>query len=190
MRAPGGALASAAAAPLFERLKAFVGFTSADVERLVALRPLMDRVGPDITARFYARLGEVPETAVLIEGRVGELQKTHLMWLKSLVGGVYDEHYLESRWRIGLAHVRVGLEPYWVEGVMSFLRTAGVEAIGAEFSDPADVGRHASSYLKVLDLDMLVINLSYAEDRLERLTGFTGMKRALIENIIRIPSRK
>ena len=36
---------------------------------------------------------------------------------------------------------------------------------------------------------MLIINLSYAEDRLDRLATFTGMKRGLIETIIRIPKK-
>ena len=34
---------------------------------------------------------------------------------------------------------------------------------------------------------MLLINMAYADERLERLSSFTGMKRTLIENIIRIP---
>lgn len=174
---------------LFERLKAFVDFSSADVARLVALQPIIAKHGPGITARFYARLAEVPETAKLIDGRVDALRKTHLAWLESLVGGVYDEGYLASRWRIGLAHVRVGLDPHWVEGVMSFLRTEGIAAISTELDSEKESGLHAASFVKACDLDMLIINLSYAEDRLERLAAFTGMKRALIENIIRIPKK-
>jgi Protoglobin len=174
---------------LAERMKAFIGFSAEDAQNLVALQPLMARVGPDITRRFYAQLGDVPETAKHIEGRVDQLRKTHLAWLQSLVGGVYDEGYFESRWRIGLAHVRIGLEPYWVEGVMSFIRAAGIAAIAAELPDPHAVGRHSASYIKACDLDMLVINLSYGEDRLDRLAAFTGMKRGLIENIIKIPKK-
>ena len=176
-------------AVLFERLKDFVGLTATDVQNLVALKPLIDKQGPEITLRFYERLAEVPETAKLIEGRVDRLRETHVAWLRSLVAGSYDADYLASRWRIGLAHVRVGLEPHWVEGIMSFIRTSGVEAIGAEIADAESAARHAASFLKACDLDMLIINLSYAEDRLDRLATFTGMKRGLIENIIRIPKK-
>ena len=107
----------------------------------------------------------------------------------SLVGGEYGEAYLESRWRIGLAHVRIGLDPFWVEGVMDFIRTSMLEALAIEITDPKELASKAGSFLKACDLDLLIINLSYAEDRLERLTAFTGMKRALIENIIRIPKK-
>jgi hypothetical protein len=160
-----------------------------DIENLTSLRPIAEKHGPTITDRFYERLGATPETAKLIEGRVDQLKKTHHAWLMSLVGGDYGAPYLESRWRIGLAHVRIGLDPYWVEGVMSFIRTSMLEAIGSELQDPREASRKGMSFVKACDLDLIVINLSYAEDRLERLSGFTGMKRALLENIIRIPKK-
>jgi hypothetical protein len=173
----------------FEQLKIFLEFSHADADRLVALQPIIAKHGPNITNEFYKRLGEVPDTAKFIKGRVDELRVTHLAWLRSLVGGVYDESYLASRWKIGLAHVRIGLDPYWVEAVMSFIRTAGVTTIIAELRDSTNAGRHASSFLKVCDLDMLIINLSYGEERLDRLASFTGVKRSLIETIIRIPKK-
>lgn len=174
---------------LYERLKAFLGFEDADAKNLVALKPVAEKHGPKITDAFYARLGNTPETAKLIEGRVDSLKRTHNQWLLSLVGGSYGAEYLESRWKIGMAHVRIGLDPYWVEGVMSFIRTEMVKAMGEEISDPKALATQAASLIKACDLDLLIINLSYGEDRLERLTTFTGMKRTLIENIIRIPKK-
>ena len=54
---------------------------------------------------------------------------------------------------------------------------------------PAPIEGKLAAFTKICDLDLLVINLSYGEDRLDRLTEFTGMKRTLIENIIRIPRK-
>ncbi|MCL2723392.1 MAG: protoglobin domain-containing protein [Polyangiaceae bacterium] len=175
---------------LFDRMKSFLDFSHADVERLVALQPIIEKHGPGITNRFYERLSKFSETAKFIEGRVDELRVAHVAWLRSLVGGVYDENYLASRWKIGVTHVRIGLDPYWVEGVMSFIRTAVLAAVTAEMrGDPTNAGRHAASFLKACDLDIFIINLSYAEDRLDRLASFTGVKRSLIETIIRIPKK-
>ena len=174
---------------LFERLKAFVGLDAADAKNLESLQPIAEKYGPGVTGDLYRRLGEVPETAKLIEGRVDALKRTHREWLRALVSGDYGPAYLESRWRIGLAHVRIGLDPVWVESVMSFIRTAMTEAIAKEISDPAEIASKAASFTRICDLDLAVINLSYAEDRLERITAFTGMKRTLIENIIRIPKK-
>lgn len=174
---------------LYERLKAFLAFGPDDVANLVSIRPIVELHGPGITDRFYARLGETPETAKVTEGRVDALKRTHGKWLLELVGGDYGERYLESRWRIGTAHVRIGLDPYWVEGVMSSIRTSILEVLGTALNDPKEVAVKSASFIKACDLDLLIINLSYAEDRLERLAVFTGMKRALIENIIRIPKK-
>lgn len=174
---------------LFERLKSLIDFGSADAANLVALADVVEKHGGRITDAFYKKLGETREVAPLIEGRVEALKKTHRQWMKSITAGDYGPAYLESRWRIGLAHVRIGLEPHWVEGVMSFIRTSMMAAIAQEVSDPRELVAKQASFVKACDLDLMVINLSYGEERLERLTTFTGMKRALLENIIRLPKK-
>lgn len=172
---------------LFEKLKTMVGLSEEDVARLRDLGPIVAKHGPRITDQFYTTLGDTPETAKFLAGRVEHLKRTHGQWMQSLVTGPYDKSYLESRWRIGMAHVRVGLDPYWVECIMSVIRTAMGTAIGSEIANGPECAAKIASFTKVCDLDLMIINLSYGEDRLERLTAFTGMKRNLIENIIRIP---
>lgn len=108
---------------LFEQLKAFLYFDAEDAKNLVSLQPIAAKHGAGITDRFYELIGKTPATAPLVAGRVDQLKATHHAWLTSLVSGEYGEAYLESRWRIGMAHVRIGLDPYWVEGIMSFIRT-------------------------------------------------------------------
>ncbi len=174
---------------LFETLKSLIGFGPEDVKNLVALAPVVAKHGSRVTDAFYAKLARVPETAKLIEGRVDGLKKTHGQWMTSLVNGDYGQAYLESRWKIGAVHVRVGLDPHWVEGVMSFIRTAMVESMAQEITSCTELAARSASFMKICDLDLMVINLSYAEDRLDRLTVFTGMKRGLIENIIRLPKK-
>jgi hemoglobin-like flavoprotein len=176
-------------AELFEKLKTLVNFKDEDIANLKALQPIVEKHGQAITDAFYDKLSTNPETAKMIEGRVDALKKTHKAWMQSLVAGDYGQAYVESRWRIGMAHVRVGLDPFWVEGVMSFIRTAMEQALAKEIASPAELAAKHAAFTKVCDLDLMVINLSYAEDRLERLTAFTGMKRGLIENIIRLPKK-
>ena len=94
---------------VFVELKAMLELDGADITRLVALQPLFVRHGQRITEDFYARLGENPTTAALIEGRVEALKATHRVWMLELFGGQYGPEYLERRLRIGMAHVRVGL---------------------------------------------------------------------------------
>lgn len=120
---------------------------------------------------------------MFIEGRVDQLKGTHARWMGELFAGDYGEACFQNR--VGMAHVRIGLDTWWVEGVMSFLRTSAAHAIREEVADPEQGTRLLASRVKILDLDLLVINVAYAEERLDRLHNFTGMSRKLIERCIR-----
>ncbi len=173
----------------FDGLKQFLGFADQDAANLKSLAPIFDRLGPAITNAFYEALGRHAETAKFLEGRVDQLKRTHRQWMSELFAGEYGEAYCESRVRIGLAHVRIGLPAYWVEAVMSLIRSEGLKAMSEEFDDPGELAQKAASLARICDLDLAIINLSYGEDRLDRLSEFTGMKRVLIENIISIPRK-
>jgi hypothetical protein len=168
----------------YASIRSFVNFTDHDVANLVAIRPIVEKHGPAVTDAFYEVIQRTPATARFVEGRVDALKKTHTRWMMDLVAGDYGDAYFDSRWRIGKVHVRIGIDPFWPESVMSILRAGLHEALAREIPDSGELSDKYASLVKILDLDMTVINLSYAEDRLDRLTEFTGMKRALLENLI------
>jgi len=167
----------------YAQLKEFIGFGPEDIQNLRALAPIFAAHGAAITDRFYLRLSTNPDTAPLIEGRVEKLKHTHMNWMSGLFKGEYGDAYMEERWRIGLVHVRVGIPPWWVEAVTSFLRDAGVELITSTFPGP-EGSALARSYLKILDIDLWLINLAYNDERLARLCNFTGMSRKLLERCV------
>ncbi|MCB9760424.1 MAG: hypothetical protein H6739_11350 [Alphaproteobacteria bacterium] len=175
---------------VFEQMKSFLGFGDADVDNLRALGPVFAKHGTGITDRFYETLSKEPDTASFIEGRVDALKATHGAWMSELFAGDYGESYFDRRRRIGEAHVRIGLPPQFVEGVMSFIRVDGQAAILAEVPDRDEAVAKCGSLVKILDLDLIVINLAYADERIERLTKLTGMRRALIENIIKAGGKR
>lgn len=168
----------------FEEMKAFLSFGAADAANLARLAPVFEAHGARITDDFYEVLARFPETAALVEGRVDALKVTHIRWMSGLFTGVYDAGYFDNRIRIGMAHVRIGLPPWYVEGVMDMIRVEGLKAIAAAFPDVQELAALYGSLVKILDLDLMVINLAYAEERLDRVTTFTGMSRKLIENVI------
>lgn len=174
----------------FEELKRSLKFDASDAANLQVLAPILSRYQQGITDYFYEILGQNQETAKLIAGRIDALKRTHGIWFQELFGGKYAEPYFESRWRIGMAHVRIGLSPHFVEMVMSIVRDKVLMALAKELPDSRELAAKYASVLKVLDLDLMVINLAYQEERLERLARFTGMKRVLIENVIRMPEKK
>lgn len=177
-------MTSQAQSQLFADLKQFIGFTDADAANLRSVAPLFAEHGAAVTDAFYERLGGNPETAAVIAGRVDRLKQTHQRWMGELFGGDYGDTYLADRWKVGLTHVRAGIKPHWVDAVASFLRAAGTELIERHIADPDRRIACTQSYLRILDLDMMLVNLAYGEERLERLSQFTGMSRKLIERCV------
>lgn len=171
-------------AAVFDEMKSFLEFDAADAARLKAMAPIFAKHGAGITDRFYETLGRFPTTAALIEGRVDHLKKTHGAWMADLFSGDYGADYLERRLRIGAVHVRIGLPPYYVEAVMNIIRMGGHDALTRELGDLAAVEAHYGSLVKILDLDLMIINLAYADERLNRMTKITGMSRKLVERLI------
>lgn len=167
----------------FDEMKRFVAFGADDAANLKRLAPVFADAGPGITDAFYDVLGTFDETKALVEGRVEALKRTHARWMSELFQGEYGETYFQNRMQIGMVHVKVGLPPWYVEGVMSLIRAKGYEAIAASLG-AAEAGPLYESLLKLLDLDLMIINLAYAEERLDRVSAFTGMSRKLIENVI------
>jgi len=173
---------------IFDALKRFTGFGEADAQVLLSIKPVAMAHQGRITDEFYAGIQAELELAGFVEGRIESLKKTHRQWYEELFCGVYDEAYFAKRHAIGLAHVRIGLRPYWVEGVMNIIRTRLIPALQSDPSVPFETA--SAAVLKVLDLDLAIINLSYQQDRIDRLSDFTGMSKKLIENIINLPPRK
>ena len=171
---------------IFQEIKDFIGFTDDDVASLRTLAPIFAAHGATITDLFYVKLARDPEQSRLIEGRVDALKRTHNRWMAELFAGEYGEAYFNDRWRIGLTHVRVGVKPWWVEAVTSFLRTEGLGLLTVELADPTQRIRSAQALIKILDIDLMIINLAYSNETIDRLTQFTGMSRKLIERCVQL----
>ncbi len=171
-------------AAVFADLKRLVAFSAGDEARLVALQPILGPHVPAITDRFYVTLLAEPAMATLVEGRLESLKATHQAWFADLLNGTYEREFFDRQLRIGLAHVRIGLMPHWVEGMMSFVRVASSAVIAGEVADRERSVALSASLTRVLDLDLAIINLSYHEARLKRLSDVTGITRALLENLI------
>ncbi len=169
---------------VFQELKEMLVFDQDDERNLVELQRILGPEIPGITDRFYAVLLRRPETAAFVDGRVEELKKAHVAWFEDVLQGTYGEPFFDRQYKIGMAHVRIGLLPHWVEGIMCFIRTESIAAIERLVSDSARAAALTASLVRILDLNLAVINLSYHETRLRNLTSMTGMKRELLENLI------
>ena len=170
----------------FLTMSAFLGLGAEDAQRLTAFFPRIEDRLPAITDRFYALLGREEQLAHFLEGRLDDLKRTHLEWLRALFSGEYGEPFFERQLVVGQVHVRISLDSLWVDAVMNVLRRDLLAAILDVAGDETEALAVYGSLLKVMDLALMVINFAYNEHRLKLIHQVTGMPEALIERLIRV----
>ncbi|AEI67754.1 sensor histidine kinase [Corallococcus macrosporus] len=167
---------------LFEELKRYVGFSSADEQALVALHATAKPHFPRIARVFYDRILEHEGARQALEGgesQVGHLRGTLQGWMDQLLRGPWDEAYYALRCRIGRMHVRIALPQHYMFGAMNVLRQEFNGIIDAAYLEQPDALRDARKALgKILDLELAIMLHTYREDllaqqaRSERLSTF------------------
>ena len=87
-------------------------------EDLCVIRSMKDVINeqlPNLVIAFYKNLGMQPSLTKIIADNttVDRLQKTLHRHLSEMFVGVIDDAFVEKRYTIAHAHVRIGLEPKW-----------------------------------------------------------------------------
>ncbi|GIW88513.1 MAG: hypothetical protein KatS3mg108_2837 [Isosphaeraceae bacterium] len=154
------------------RIEAYVGWTEADAARLAGVRAWLGRALPDLVEDFYAAIERDEEARGLLTGgpeQVARLRGSLTRWLEELLGGPYDRAYWERRYRVGLRHVEVGVDPLITSAAMARLRAGLVGALlsGWPAGQPGLAETARSLHLR-LDLDHALMTYAYQSELLER----------------------
>jgi PAS domain S-box-containing protein len=162
--------------PVLERyreLQAYVGWTAKDAARVRALAPLVLPSFDALIDDFYDEIQRHPAAAKVIVGgaeQIERLKKTLCLWLTELFSGVYDDHYVERRWRVGWRHVEVGLDQIYASMALSRLRQGLSKSILDRWAGSADERAAALRSLNtLLDLDSAIIVDAYHAELMHRL---------------------
>ena len=132
---------------------------------------IIDRHMNDILATFYGRWEREPRLAALVRGRIDHLKKAQYDHWQRLFSARFDRDYFESVHRVGLAHVRIGLEPHYY--------ISGYNHVLAQISDL--LGRHCrlsgtraarmiGAVTKVVLLDMDIAVSVYGETLVQQIS--------------------
>ncbi|WP_321502227.1 globin-coupled sensor protein [Breoghania sp.] len=143
---------------LSERLE----FLQIDAGDLAVVQKVWKLIQPeidDIMKAFYAHIAKFDQISHLARGhseRLSEAQKSH--WAR-LFSGRLDDEYVQSSRRIGLAHVKIGLEPNWYIGGYAFITNKLVSAICRKHRFSATKAASviaAMNKVVMLDMDMAI----------------------------------
>lgn len=107
---------------LKDRLR-FFNFSEDDGSLSKSIWPVLKAELPQILESFYKHLKREPHLAELIGTQQDRLIAAQVAHWEALFTEGPTEIYVERAERIGLAHVRIGLEPTWYIGGYSFALT-------------------------------------------------------------------
>lgn len=172
---------SLTASPLAAR-RAFLKIDIDDLEAAKSVWPLIEQKLPEILEGFYAHVRTVPHLKELVEGREQELITAQAAHWKTLFTSGLSETYVEQARRIGLAHVRINLDPTWYVGAYSYVINRLMEVVAGKnrFS-----GRKMAQVMNVitkfimLDMDMAISTyhdkmLEEAQEREQKIRDAVG----------------
>ncbi len=150
----------------------YVGFTERDSALLLEMAPVVEPKLHPIVDRFYDAIQKNPGASSVITGgqaQIERLKRTLRQWLAGIVGGVYDEAYLERRARIGRMHVKIELDQRYMFGAMNILRSGlhyALEDVDWT-SDKKFEGHRAID--RICDVELSIMLETYREDYIARM---------------------
>ncbi len=134
-----------------------------------------------IFAAFYSRWGQEPKLAALVRGHVDHLKKAQYDHWKRLFSARFDKDYFESVRRVGLAHVRIGLEPHWyIAGYNNVLQQVSVIMGRHARLSGAKAARMIAAVTKAAMLDMDIAVSVYGETLIQQISDRQDRVQAAI----------
>ena len=173
---------------LLKSMQQMLNFDETDSQRLVEIGPVLLPHGSALAETFYAALDRMPETkAVLDESsdRRMRLHQTLIEWYTQIFSGQYDEAYANRRYIIGLVHVKVGIPPRFVVGLMeNVYRFSARQLIGSHSQLNGPLGAYIDSLTKMLSIDLAFIEQSFAETSLRSMSLELGADERLFRRFM------
>jgi hypothetical protein len=168
--------------------KAFAGLTPTREQLLRDMAPMLLPHLDAVTDRFYAHLQAIPRTAPFLEGRLPQLRRTHRAWLEALFTSDYDVAFVEKMYRVGDAHVRVGLPVEFMAGGMTLIAGELVPlALRAAAGDTERQVALSGAVNAALGFSLIVMQESYQISRLlaeqENFLAVTGISRTVYNDL-------
>jgi signal transduction histidine kinase len=156
----------------YQELQRYVGWSGDDARRVTAIAPLLEPCLPALIDDFYDEIERHPGARKVITGgqaQIERLKGTLRNWLRELLHGPYDMHYVVRRWRVGWKHVDIGLDQVYTNVALSRLRRGLLKAHEERWQGDLGEALATRRALNMLfDLDLAIIEDAYQTEYLAR----------------------
>ncbi len=164
-------------------IKAHYFFTDEDAFLLKTLQPLAESNKDRMADVFYDYLLGIPETSQILkdEAILQRLKLTLKNWFVELFSGNYDNQYMIALQRIGLAHVRVGLNAHFVNAAMNVVRHFVIELLQENYPDVRVRRSYRNAAERIIDINLDILSASYQEEELRKVFVSRRLESHLIK---------
>jgi hypothetical protein len=142
-------------------------------------------IAAEMADHFYAYLGRDAEMNAVLnesEGRVHRLKQTFITWFHEMFTGIdnWGDNYAERRWKIGLVHVKVGIQPQHIVPAMATV----VNEVGKKLKSEGKSAELQDALSKICMIDLAFIEQSYIEVATTAVLRETGWSAALFKRLV------
>ncbi len=167
----------------FEQIKKDYEFTEKDANRIVKLKPYMEKYINDFINDFYKFVFKLPEAKKFLKNE--EIIKRHKNkikeWYLELFNGVYDDKYFEHLHRIGEVHDQLGIPTHYINASFNFIRRWFIKKINQEFGYSRERNLYVESLGKILDVNLDIMTKAYIEEEITRFLELSKIEKRLIK---------
>ncbi|MCX7760262.1 MAG: protoglobin domain-containing protein [Hydrogenothermaceae bacterium] len=164
-----------------EQLKKDYEFDESDIDRIVKLKPIMEKYQTEFIDRFYKFIFKFPEAQRYLKNE--EIIKRHREkvkgWFLDLFSGSYGIEYFLKLNRIGQVHVNIGLPTHYVNASFNFVRRFIIEKIDMEIEDRKERNMYVASVGKLLDMNLDMLTMAYREEELSKYAVMSPLEKKL-----------
>jgi heme-based aerotactic transducer len=141
------------------------GLTERDLSIILALQPFVIDKIDQIVAHFYANLEQEPLLISIIQkySSTDHLKKTLKQHLLEMFSGVIDDHFLEIRKKIAVAHVRINLPTKWYMIAFQILLHSIISVIEDQVESKSDCLTAVKAVTKILNFEQQLVLEAYEE---------------------------
>ena len=162
-----------------------VGFTSEDKILLKSEADWGLKIAPEMADKFYSYLEDDEEMNKILhesQGRIHRLHKTFIEWFHEMFTGIDDwgKDYAQRRWKIGLVHFRIGIEPQHVVPAMATVVNATEHILISNGKST----KLKESLSRICMIDLAFIEQAYLELPTAAIIRETGWTESLFRRLV------
>lgn len=163
-------------------LKSHYRWSTLDERNIIQFAPFAVKRADEFTEKFYEFIktfGDIDKFITSPEMLLSHQEKVR-GWYMMLFSGKYDEDYMRVLFKVGLTHVKIGLEPHYVNSAISFIRDFLNECVSDSFHDRVTRDSIRASVSKLLDMNLDMISASYRQEELRQYFATSKIQKSII----------